>query len=88
MAQMMAAKMAPKPMQPAMQAAAPAMMKKGGATKKMAAGGSVDTGNSKSMGKVRHAAPSKDGIASKGKTKGTIIKMAGSNKGMKKGGMC
>ena len=60
-------------------------MKKGG-MKKMAAGGSVDVGNSTSMGKVRHAAPSRDGIASKGKTKGTQIVMSG-NKGMKKGGM-
>jgi len=60
-------------------------MKKGG-MKKMAAGGSVDVGNSTSMGKVRHAAPSRDGVASKGKTKGTQIVMSG-NKGMKKGGM-
>jgi hypothetical protein len=28
------------------------------------------------MGSVRTAAPSKDGIASKGKTKGAMIKMA------------
>ena len=63
------------------------MMKKGGvAVKKMAAGGSVDVGNSTSMGKVRMAAPSKDGVASKGKTKGTQVVMPG-NKGMKKGGM-
>ena len=48
--------------------------------KKMAAGGMT------SMGKVKTAAPSKDGIASKGKTKGTQIVMSG-NKGMKKGGM-
>jgi hypothetical protein len=61
-------------------------MKKGGGVKKMAAGGSVDVGNSTSMGKVRTSAPSRDGIASKGKTKGTQIVMAG-NKGMKKGGM-
>ena len=40
------------------------------------------------MGSVRTAAPSRDGIAAKGKTKGTMIKMAGSNKGMKKGGKC
>ena len=60
-------------------------MKKGG-MKKMAAGGSTDVGMSTSMGKVRSAAPSKDGIAAKGKTKGTQIVMAG-NKGMKKGGM-
>jgi len=39
------------------------------------------------MGTVRTAAPSRDGVATKGKTKGTMIKMAG-NKGMKKGGMC
>jgi hypothetical protein len=60
-------------------------MKKGG-MKKMAAGGSVDVGTSTSMGKVRTASPSRDGIASKGKTKGTQIVMSG-NKGMKKGGM-
>ena len=46
------------------------------------------------MGKVRTAAPSKDGVAMKGKTKGTQVKMAGSgvpggigSKVMKKGGM-
>jgi hypothetical protein len=46
------------------------------------------------MGKVKTAAPSKDGVAMKGKTKGTQIKMAGSgvpggigSKVMKKGGM-
>ena len=39
------------------------------------------------MGKVRTAAPSRDGIAERGKTKGKQIKMAGS-KGMKKGGKC
>ena len=44
-------------------------MKKGGATKKMASGGMT------SMGKVKTAAPSKDGIAVKGKTKGTMVKM-------------
>ena len=39
------------------------------------------------MGAVRTAAPSKDGVASKGKTKGTQIKMTGSKPlGMKKGG--
>jgi hypothetical protein len=69
MAQMMAAKMPPKTMQPA----APAMMKKGGATKKMSSGGQLSKAN---------------GVASKGKTKGTFIKMAGSDKGMKKGGKC
>ena len=46
------------------------------------------------MGKVRTAAPSRDGLAMKGKTRGTQIKMAGSgvpngigSKVMKKGGM-
>ena len=59
--------------------------------KKFAKGGltmakSIDAGNSKTMQKVKTAAPSKDGIASKGKTKGKQIVMPG-NKGMKKGGM-
>jgi hypothetical protein len=40
------------------------------------------------MGKVKTAAPSRDGIAEKGKTKGKEIKMAGASKGMKKGGKC
>jgi len=40
------------------------------------------------MGAVRTAAPSKDGIAAKGKTKGTQIKMGAAKPlGMKKGGM-
>ena len=40
------------------------------------------------MGAVRTAAPSRDGLASKGKTKGTMISMKGSTPlGMKKGGM-
>jgi hypothetical protein len=40
------------------------------------------------MGSVRTAAPSKDGIASKGKTKGTMISMKGGKPlGMKAGGM-
>jgi len=40
------------------------------------------------MGTVRTAAPSKDGVASKGKTKGTMVSMKGSTPlGMKKGGM-
>ena len=54
-------------------------MKKGG-MKKMATGGMTG------MGRVKTAAPSKDGVATKGKTKGTQIVMAG-NKGMKSGGM-
>ena len=40
------------------------------------------------MGKVKTAAPSRDGIAEKGKTKGKMVVMAGSSKGMKKGGKC
>jgi hypothetical protein len=64
-------------------------MAKGGMTKKMAGGGMT------AMGKVKTAAPSRDGIASKGKTKGTQVKMAGSGvpngigvKTMKRGGKC
>jgi len=49
-------------------------MKKGGAAKKMAAGG------------LSGAHKAADGVASKGKTKGTQITMSG-NKGMKSGGM-
>ena len=49
--------------------------------KKMASGGMT------SMGKVKTAAPSRDGVAVQGKTKGTMVKMAG-NKGMKSGGKC
>ena len=44
------------------------MAKKKGATK-MAGGGMA-------MGKVKTAAPSKDGVATKGKTKGTMVKMS------------
>lgn len=51
---------------------------------KFAKGGSV---KASAMGKVKTAAPSRDGIAEKGKTKGKMIVMAG-NKGMKKGGKC
>ena len=40
------------------------------------------------MGTVRTAAPSRDGVASKGKTKGTMVSMKGGTPlGMKKGGM-
>lgn len=56
------------------------MAKKKAGAKKMATGGMTG------MGAVKTAAPSRDGVASKGKTKGTQIVMAG-NKGMKKGGM-
>jgi hypothetical protein len=58
-------------------------MKKGGKVKKMAAGGMAAS----KMGAVKTAAPSRDGVAVKGKTKGTMVTMAG-NKGMKKGGYC
>ena len=41
------------------------------------------------MGKVPTAAPSRDGMATKGKTKGTMVKMAASKPlGMKRGGKC
>ena len=57
-------------------------MKKGG-MKKMASGGIAAS----KMGSVKTAAPSVDGLAAKGKTKGTQVKMAGSKPlGMKKGG--
>ena len=69
-----------------------AMMKKKAGdkpAKKMAGGGVAAS----KMGAVKTAAPSKDGVASKGKTKGTQIKMAGSgvpggigSRVMKKGG--
>ena len=39
------------------------------------------------MGAVKTAAPSRDGVAMKGKTKGKMISMAG-GKGMKAGGYC
>jgi hypothetical protein len=43
--------------------------KKGAPAKKMAMGGMTK------MGSVKTAAPSKDGVAVKGKTKGTMVKM-------------
>jgi hypothetical protein len=53
--------------------------------KKMANGG-ITTAK---MGAVKTAAPSRDGVASKGKTKGTMVKMSGSTPlGMKRGGKC
>ena len=53
--------------------------------KKMAGGG-ITTAK---MGKVATAAPSRDGMATKGKTKGTMVKMAASKPlGMKRGGKC
>jgi hypothetical protein len=63
-----------------------AMMKKKAGAKKMAMGGYADGGAMPSkMGAVKTAAPSRDGVAVKGKTKGKQIVMAG-NKGMKSGG--
>jgi 23S rRNA A1618 N6-methylase RlmF len=50
-------------------------------TKKMAKGGMTAS----KMGTVKTAAPSRDGVAVKGKTKGKMISMPG-NKGMKNGG--
>ena len=53
--------------------------------KKMASGG-MAKGTTK-MGSVRTAAPSRDGVAAKGKTKGAMVKMSGSKPlGMKMGG--
>ena len=67
------------------------MAKKKDGMSKMAGGGSAMSGK---MGAVKTAAPSKDGIASKGKTKGTMVTMGG-NKGqnglptkMSRGGKC
>ncbi len=66
----------------AMKKELPAFMMKG---KKMASGG-ITTAK---MGAVKTAAPSRDGMATKGKTKGTMVKMAGSKPlGMKYGGKC
>jgi hypothetical protein len=57
--------------------------------KKMAMGGGVMQKNGMTtakMGAVKTAAPSRDGVAIKGKTKGTMIKMAKGGKSM--GGKC
>ena len=56
--------------------------------KKMAMGGSAGNGITKAkMGTVKTAAPSRDGVATKGKTKGTMIKMGAAKPlGMKRGG--
>jgi len=76
-----------------------ATMKKGGMPMKMKDGKKVPIFMNKGgmaaskMGAVKTAAPSKDGVAVKGKTKGTQVKMAGSgvpngigSRVMKKGG--
>ncbi len=53
--------------------------------KKMATGGITKA----KMGAVKTAAPSRDGLATKGKTKGTMIKMGAAKPlGMKRGGKC
>jgi len=54
---------------------------KGQAMTKLAKGGMASK-----MGAVKTAAPSKDGVATKGKTKGTMIAMAKGGKAMKSGG--
>ena len=67
-----------------------AAMKKGGSVKKYSMGGGplMSKGmTTAKMGAVKTAAPSRDGMATKGKTRGKTIVMAG-NKGMKKGGKC
>jgi hypothetical protein len=48
--------------------------KKGAPAKKMAGGGMTG------MGKVKTAAPSKDGVATKGKTKGKMVSMRSGGK--------
>ena len=60
-----------------------------GEMKKMAKGGMAAS----KMGSVRTAAPSRDGVAMKGKTKGKQVVMAGNKmtgkiSGKKSGGMC
>jgi len=53
--------------------------------KKMASGGITKA----KMGAVPTAAPSRDGLAKKGKTKGTMVKMGAAKPlGMKRGGKC
>lgn len=64
------------------------LFKEGGrvmATKKSAGNGITNA----KMGSVKTAAPSRDGLATKGKTKGKEVKMTGGKPlGMKKGGKC
>ena len=62
-----------------------ALFKEGGNTMAKSSGNGITTAK---MGTVRTAAPSRDGIASKGKTKGTMVSMKGGTPlGMKSGGM-
>ena len=58
--------------------------KSGDGMKKMSKGGFAVPSK---MGAVKTAAPSVNGVAAKGKTKGTMIKMAGNSNDLKKGGM-
>lgn len=61
------------------------LFKQGGQIMAKSSGNGITTAK---MGSVRTAAPSKDGIAAKGKTKGKQISMKGMPPlGMKKGGM-
>ena len=63
-----------------------ALFKKGGHIMAKSSGNGIT--NAK-MGAVRTAAPSKDGVAAKGKTKGTQVKMGAAKPlGMKRGGYC
>ena len=57
-----------------------ALFKEGGSV--MAKGNKFAMGES--MGKVKTAAPSRDGIAQKGKTKGKVVKMCGGGMAKKK----
>jgi hypothetical protein len=62
-----------------------ALFKEGGSTMATRKNNGITTAK---MGTVRTAAPSRDGIASKGKTKGTMVSMKGGTPlGMKAGGM-
>jgi hypothetical protein len=70
-----------------------AFFKEGGSIMAKSSGNGITKAK---MGSVRTAAPSRDGVASKGKTKGTMISMSGgkvlgtkvgATSGMKKGGM-
>ena len=70
-----------------------AFFKEGGSTMATRKNNGITTAK---MGSVRTAAPSRDGLATKGKTKGTMVSMKGgkvlgtkvsAGNGMKKGGM-
>ena len=70
-------------------------MKKAGAPKSMIKHEMKEAGmksggiTTAKMGAVRTAAPSRDGLAAKGKTKGTMVKMGAAKPlGMKRGGKC